>query len=48
MRLGGGVAAIAAPVILTILSERKEGRALPGRNAAAARRETDEPRHAAA
>jgi uncharacterized membrane protein len=48
MRLGGGVAAIAAPVILTILSERKEGRALPGPQAAAARREPDEPRHAAA
>jgi drug/metabolite transporter (DMT)-like permease len=48
MRLGGGVAAIAAPVILTILGERKEGRVLPGPKAGAARREPDEPRHAAA
>jgi drug/metabolite transporter (DMT)-like permease len=80
MRLGGAVAAIAAPVILTILSERgstrsaspdvvasspdvvtraagapaacdhrkEERRFLPGQPAGAARREPDEPGHAAA
>jgi drug/metabolite transporter (DMT)-like permease len=73
MRLGGGVAAIAAPVMLTVLSERgaaraaspdlatsaadppaaydhrkEERRFLPGLAAGAARREPDEPGHAAA
>jgi drug/metabolite transporter (DMT)-like permease len=72
MRLGGGVAAIAAPVMLTVLSERgaraappdlttsaadppaaydhrkEERRFLPGPTAGAARREPDEPGHAAA
>jgi drug/metabolite transporter (DMT)-like permease len=49
MRLGGAVAAVAGPVILTILSNRKEGRRVPpGRPAGAARREPDEPGHAAA
>ena len=37
MRLGGAVAAIAAPVILTILSNRKEGRRRPARPAGRSR-----------
>ena len=73
MRLGGAVAAIAAPVILTVMSERgaartrsddvparaadasaapdhrrEDRRFVPGRQAAAARREPDEPGHPAA
>jgi drug/metabolite transporter (DMT)-like permease len=73
MRLGGAVAAIAAPVILTVISERgatrpgfdnvatsaadapaahdprrEDRRFRPGQQAAAARREPDEPGHPAA
>ena len=45
MRLGGGVAAIAMPVILAVVSERKEERRfLPGPRARRPRPEPDEPR----
>ena len=50
MRLGGGIAAVAIPVILTVISEKsrkEERRVLPGPATRLARREPDEPGPAA-
>jgi drug/metabolite transporter (DMT)-like permease len=50
MRLGGGIAAVAMPVILTVISgnsRKEERRVLPGPQTRLARREPDEPGPAA-